>query len=74
MQLRSRYVPSVYDNVENVSTISSEITYAVYIGCAISVVFLIFSCFLSWHILNQLETAVLDSTHTMHKRLRQDEV
>ena len=26
------------------------------------------------HALNQLETAVLDSTHTMHKRLRQDEV
>ena len=26
------------------------------------------------HILNQLETAVLDSTHTMHKRLHQDEV
>ena len=26
------------------------------------------------HILNQLETAVLDSTHTMHKRLYQDEV
>ena len=26
------------------------------------------------HILNQLETAVLDSTHTMHRRLHQDEV
>ena len=26
------------------------------------------------HILNQLETAVLDSTHTMHERLHQDEV
>ena len=26
------------------------------------------------HILSQLETAVLDSTHTMHKRLYQDEV
>ena len=26
------------------------------------------------HILYQLETAVLDSTHTMHKRLYQDEV
>ena len=26
------------------------------------------------HILNQLETAVLDSIHTTHKRLRQDEV
>lgn len=39
MQLRSRYVPSVYDNVENVSTISSEITYAVYIGCAIYMCF-----------------------------------
>ena len=26
------------------------------------------------HILNQLETAVLDSTHTMHKHLHQDEV